>query len=272
MTNIRPKRHQARPKRKASLNMPDFIPTEFSVSQAIVILRPLVIYVAGMAVYAIFIFKFHRFIGSRDIFEYDLAKYQQARFRSVRIFIHAVSYVAKYLLVFPFVAFFWFAILTVMLSFLAKDEEITTVLLVSMAVVSAIRVTAYYNEDLSRDLAKVLPYALLGIFVVKVSYFEVAGSLVVLQLVVNELDTILYYLVFVIALEFVMRITRPVVSFSLMLRKRDLERQRGAPAKTQQQSEPPPDQAEPTPSTETANFETVAEAAPGTSQTAPNSS
>ena len=251
--------------------MPEFIPIEFSLSEAITILRPLATYVAGMAVYTIFIFKFHRFIGSRDIFEYDLAKYQHARFRSVRIFIHAVLYVAKYLLVFPFVAFFWFAVLTVMLSFLAKEEEIATVLLVSMAVVSAIRVTAYYNEDLSRDLARVLPYALLGVFVIQVSYFQVANSLEALKLAVNELETILYYLMFVIALEFVLRITQPVVSLGSMLRKREQERRRVAPAATQQrQGEPPPVQAEPTPSTETTEPEPESET--GASQPTPSSS
>ena len=192
----------------------EFIPPGLTLADAIITLRPLVLYLLGMVVYAVFIFKFYRFVGSKNIFEYDLAKYEQARFRSIRVFLHSLFYVGKYLIVFPFVAFFWFAVLTVLLTFLARDQSMQTTLLISIAVVSAIRVTAYYNEDLSRDLAKILPFALLGVFVINLSYFRLSDSLEVLQQVAAELENILYYLMFVIALEFLLRIGAPVVKFT----------------------------------------------------------
>ena len=112
---------------------------------------------------------------------------------------------------FPFVAFFWFAILTLLLSFLAKNQTVETILLVSIAVVSAVRITAYYDEDLSRDLAKILPFALLGIFLIDLSYFSLPDTLENLRQTVGEWRTMVYYLLFAIALEFVLRISTPLI-------------------------------------------------------------
>ena len=196
------------------MNISDFVPTQLNLLDALTLLRPLVIYVLGMAIYAVFIFKFYRFVGSKDIFEFDLTKYEDARFRSVRVLLHSIMYIAKYLIVFPFIAFFWVTVLTVLLTFLAKNQSLPTVLLIAIAVVSAIRVTSYYNEDLSRDLAKILPFALLGVFVIDFTYFRIADSLDVLRQVADQAETILYYLIFVIILELALRIAHPVLRYA----------------------------------------------------------
>jgi len=45
---------------------------EIDPTQAYLILKPLVIFVLGMVVYSIFIFKFYRFIAKKDVFELNL--------------------------------------------------------------------------------------------------------------------------------------------------------------------------------------------------------
>jgi hypothetical protein len=79
-----------------------------------------------------------------------------------------------------------------------------------MAVVGAIRVTSYYHEDLSRDLAKILPFALLGVFVIDLSYFTMDESMISLRRTIARINIILYYLGFIISLEFLLRITSPI--------------------------------------------------------------
>jgi hypothetical protein len=128
------------------------------------------------------------------------------------VVLHLVFYVIKYLVIFPLVAFAWFVILTVLLVFLAKDQPIDRILLVSIAVLSAIRITSYYNEDLSRDLAKMLPFALLGVFVIDLSYFSLPGSIGALQQAMTQWESVAYYLIFIIGLEFVLRLTSPVLN------------------------------------------------------------
>ena len=125
--------------------------------------------------------------------------------------IEAAAEEGKYLVLFPFVAFAWFIVLTVLLTFLAKNRAVDDILLVSMAVLSAIRVTAYYNEDLSRDLAKILPFALLGVFLIDLSYFSIPASVDALQRTMANAESVVYYLVFVIGLEFLLRISSPIL-------------------------------------------------------------
>jgi len=226
------------------VNIVDFIPTQVNLNDALATLRPLAIYVIGMSVYGVFIFKFYRFIGSKDIFNFDVTRYEQARFRSVRVMLHTVTYFLKYLIVFPVIAFFWFTVLTVLLIFLARNQTLPTVLLISMAIVSSIRVTAYYHEDLYKDLAKILPFALLGIFVIDFSYLKISESLSVLRQVGVEIETILYYLLFFIALEFLLRIITAMVGYILTPPRR---RRREVSSTTTASEPTPEEQVEPEP-------------------------
>ena len=56
---------------------------------------------------------------------------------------------------------------------LSKFSSPNHILVVSVSLVAAIRVTSYYNEQLSQDLAKMIPFALLGIFLVDATFFSV---------------------------------------------------------------------------------------------------
>ena len=188
------------------MDINDFFPGGLNMYDAIDLLRPVVVYILGMTVYAVFVFNFYRFVATRDMFEVDLSKYQESRFRWVRAFLHIVMYVVKYLIVFPVFAFFWFAILTLILTFLSKQQSFTEILLMALATVSAIRVASYYNEALSMDLAKILPFAVLGIFVVNTSFFTISDSLDTLLEAESYTENILYYLAFLIALEFALRL------------------------------------------------------------------
>ena len=188
------------------MDINDFLPSGLNVYDAIDLLRPVVVYILGMVVYAVFVFNFYRFVATRDMFQIDLSKYEESRFRWVRAFLQIVMYVVKYLIVFPVFAFFWFAILTLILTFLSKQQSFTEILLMALATVSAIRVASYYNEALSMDLAKILPFAVLGIFVVNTSFFTISDSLDTLLEAESYMENILYYLAFLIALEFALRL------------------------------------------------------------------
>ena len=218
-------------------------PNGLDTNAAIELLWPVAIYVGGMAVYAIFIFKFYRFVASRDMFALDLSKYEESRFKMVRAFLHLVMYGAKYIILFPAFAFFWFAVLTLILTFLSKDRAFSDILLIALATVSAIRVSAYYNEDLSRDLAKILPFAVLAIFLIDASFFDVSESVNVLREAGEHRESILYYLLFLIALEFALRLLFVYVSFIISTRKRILGRR--TEARQRLEAAPAPEEEEP---------------------------
>lgn len=183
----------------------DFFPNGLSIEDAFDLLEPVAIYVIGVAVYAVFVFNFYRFVALRDMFQFDVYRFEESRHRALRSFLHVVGYILKYLIVFPLFAFFWFAVLTMMLTFLSKGRELSDTLLIALATVSAIRFSAYYNEDLARDLAKILPFALLALFLIDASFFSIVDSLEILTDVNDHRETIVYYLLFLICLEFVLR-------------------------------------------------------------------
>ncbi len=187
------------------LNINDLFPNGLSVDDAIELLQPVTLYVIGVAIYAVFVFNFYRFVASRDMFAFDVYGFEESRHPALGSFLHVLGYILKYLIVFPLFAFFWFAVLTMMLMFLSKSRDFADTLLIALATVSAIRFSAYYDEDLARDLAKILPFALLALFLIDASFFNFVGSLEMLTDVNDHRETVVYYLLFLIGLEFVLR-------------------------------------------------------------------
>ena len=205
------------------MDINDIFHNGLDIGDALDLLRPVTVYILGMGVYALFVFKFYRFLASRDMFAFDLSRYAGSRFRWVRGFLHVTLYTGKYLIVFPVFAFFWFAVLTLILTFLSKGQTFPDILLVALATVSAIRVAAYYNEELSRDLAKILPFAVVAIFLIDASFFRVSESLDILKEAEYHSEHMLYYLVFLVALEFALRLIMGVVMLLARVKERILE-------------------------------------------------
>ena len=93
-----------------------------------------------------------------------------------------------------------------MLAILSKTQDVGNILLISMTLVAAVRATAYYNEDLSRDLAKMLPFALLGIFLIDISFFSLQASIETIKLLPSMWKPMIYYFIFVVGFELLLRI------------------------------------------------------------------
>lgn len=200
----------------------NMITSSFSITEAIEILKPLVYFVIGMVIYSIFVFKFYRFLARKDIFKLNLAQYNTTSFGFLRKIFSILFYVIEYILLFPVFVFFWFGIISLLFAFLMKEPIIQNILLVSMALVAAVRVTAYYTEELSKDLAKMMPFALLGIFLVDAAYFSYSESLVIVKQIPSTWNILLYYLIFIILLEFILRITHGVLRPFLPKKREEL--------------------------------------------------
>ena len=195
------------------MDINDLFSMGLSLDEALELLSDVAVYVLGMTVYAVFVFRFYRFLSSQDMFQLDMSRYEQSSMKFVRKSLQVFFYIVKYIIVFPVFAFFWFGVLTVILAFLSKGQSFSETLLVALATVSAIRVTAYYNEDLSRDLAKILPFAVLAVFLIDASFFSIGESLDILREAEKYTENIVYYLGFLVLLEFVLRIINAIVTF-----------------------------------------------------------
>lgn len=85
--------------------------------------------------------------------------------------------------------------------FLAQDLSIKSVFLVSSSLIIAVRIAAYYNEELVKDLAKLLPFALLGIFLISPTFFSVNGVMQRLSKNPNFIIQIAVFVLVAIAVE-----------------------------------------------------------------------
>ena len=193
-------------------NKQEMFQINFDINEAITVLKPLALFLLGMVIYSVFVFKFYRFLASRDIFGINLKKYNNVRHCFFGRLVTYLFNIIEYIFLLPVIIFFWFGVLTVLLTFLAKTQPSETILLVSMALIGSVRVTAYYNEDLSKDLAKMLPFALLGVFLIDISYFSFSESLSMLYKIPALYQTLFYYLLFVIVLELLLRIITMILS------------------------------------------------------------
>lgn len=132
----------------------------------------------GMVLYGIFVYHFYRFLSKRDMFSINLEKRLSSKKfsssgESSSAAPRVIAFIAMNFFIFPFVAFLWFVGYSSIMFLLVHQLPTATIFLVSSALIIAVRISAYYREDLSKDLAKLLPFALLGIFLYNPQFYAI---------------------------------------------------------------------------------------------------
>jgi hypothetical protein len=156
-----------------------------------------------MVVYSVFVWKLHKFIGTKNIFELNLKRFN----KSEHPFIASLLYFLEYIIILPILIFFWFAIFGIFL-ILVMELDLKTILFISAAVIATVRIAAYipgYGEALSREIAKLLPLNLLAIALLTPDFFDVERIIGNLSHIGEFFSLILSYLAFIIILEILLR-------------------------------------------------------------------
>ena len=163
------------------------------------------IYVILISLYSIFVFEFYRLLARKNILKLNLSKYNTSSNQGLKKFVAALLFLVEYVVILPIFVFFWFAILSFMLLILSKDQPVEQILLIAAAVVGSVRVTSYFKEDLSRDLAKMFPFTVLAIFLLSSNFLDFGSVISKLAEVPQFLDHIFFYLIFVTFFEIFIR-------------------------------------------------------------------
>lgn len=161
-----------------------------------------------IVVYSIFIWKFYRFIGTKNIIELNLNKYNRSKHPAISKFIAGIFYLAEYIIILPFLIFFWFAVFTIFLILLTEGIEMSTMLIISAIIIGAIRMTAYipkYGENLSKEIAKLVPFTFLGVAITRTGFFSQGSLIEHLGQLPQFFGDIPSYLGFIILLEIILR-------------------------------------------------------------------
>ena len=169
------------------------------------VLRPLALFVVSVVIYGVFVFHFYRFLARKDIFRLDLSKYNESGHPVLRKTVSVIFYLVKSLVMFPLFVSFWFVVLAGLLLLMGRSQTVDGIMLGAMGVVATIRVCAYYKEALATDIAKILPFALLGIMLINSSLVRIPDPAQSIQDAATRIETVVYYLIAVVALEFLLR-------------------------------------------------------------------
>lgn len=146
-----------------------------------------------IAIYSVIIYHFYRYIARRDCFKPSERKHSKA-----------IGFL-KYMFLYPFIAMLFFLGFSMILIFLTDTYEVVTILYTAFVLVLAIRITAYYTEDLSKDVAKMLPFAILGIFLVDSSYFSLESVFERINTLPGYINQIIQFLILMILIEWILR-------------------------------------------------------------------
>lgn len=132
-------------------------------------LQTLAIYGIGIAIFTALVFAFYRSLSKRRPIPLPTS--------DMPGWVGGLSRIVERGLLFPLTSFLFFAVLAASLFFLTKPEVTTgTILTIAMAVVVGVRVTVYVSEEMSNDLAKLVPLSLLAVVLVDPGYLKLGDA------------------------------------------------------------------------------------------------
>jgi len=184
------------------------------------VLFSLIVYTVLILTYSIFIWKFYRFLASREIIQLNLSQYNYSSHPLLEKVTAMGLYTLEYLIILPFLVLFWFAILSVFLLVLSESQDTAQILLISAAIITSTRITSYISEDLSKDIAKILPFTVLAAFILGTSFIDPTKIFTKLSEIPSLFSNIFTFLVFIFIIELAFRVLYAVIQ---LIRSKDEE-------------------------------------------------
>jgi len=170
------------------------------------IIPPVFFITITLTIYSIFVWFFYRLLARRDVIGLDLKKYNKERAGAIKKFFAVLFYIVEFIVVGPIAIFFWFTILSIFFIVLARELEVGTVMLICAALISAIRVTSYFNENLSKDLAKMVPFTMIAVVLTTPDFWNIGDMISRIAQVPTFFNNAIYYLLFIFILESFLRL------------------------------------------------------------------
>ncbi len=193
------------------LGIDTFISNIFNINTTNII--TLLIFTAIIIIYAVFIFYFYKFLAKKNIISLNLNQYNRTENPFFTKLFAFIFYILEYIIILPVVTIFWFAIFSILLLVMAKTMTAATIILLSAALIASVRVTAYINQNLSQELAKIVPFTLLALALTQPEFFNFSLLLERITQIPALLTYVPYYLLFIIALELILRAGNLIHSF-----------------------------------------------------------
>ncbi len=157
-----------------------------------------------ISIYALFSFYFYKFVAKRKIIDLNLNQYNTQKAGFLYTLFVGIFFIVEYLILMPIFIFFWFACFSILLLVVSKNTSITTILLISGSLIGSIRICSYFNEDLSRDIAKIVPLTILTFFLIGENFFNFEIILNRFSQIPGFFPIIAPYIIFILLLEVIL--------------------------------------------------------------------
>ena len=187
----------------------------------------------GIMIYVCFVWYVYQHLSRRDIIKLNLDKYRFAKhWRRMLMIKETFLFLLQYIVLFPVYVFLLFAVLTLSLIFLSPNPQVQTIFLSSAMLVCVIRLLAYIKEDISREVAKLLPLVLLANVLIDPTFLSQETFLGNLPEAYEAAYSLGVYLVFIVLLEWPLRFVYQLKvlawgseeTFTVEVSKEDLEK------------------------------------------------
>ena len=170
-------------------------------------------------IYALIIGYFYRFISKRNILELNLNQYNYFNHSFLIKTLATLFYIVEFIFIMPVIILIAFAVFTELLIVLTSDIQILHILMISGITIGAIRVASYIDEDISQQIAKIIPLTLLSISILSPNSLlhsqSGAKAISHLSQIPEMLSYIWYYFIFIFIIEILVRL---LYSFGLLFK------------------------------------------------------
>jgi hypothetical protein len=181
--------------------------------------------IIAISAYSVFVFIFYRALAKRDLITLDLVHYSDNFGGKIKKYSRTIIFVMQYIVIVPVLITFWTLVLAIILTLLSPDADHSRNALIATSVVGAVRILSYWTEDLSRDVAKMLPFGVLGVFLVGDAQIQIS-EIESLFSSLSEIASSFFSSLFLIAvLESILR-SISAISNLISLRRKNLNKKK----------------------------------------------
>ncbi len=157
----------------------------------------------------------HIFISTKNILRLNLNKYNRTKHPLLTKITAGFLYFLEYIIILPILIFFWFMIFAILLIFIARGMEPSSIILLAALTIAVLRVVSYipkYGESASAETAKVIPFTLLAIGLTEPLFFNSEEIIIRMSDIPQLFNGIGQYIFFIVAIELILRSLTFIVS------------------------------------------------------------
>lgn len=163
--------------------------------------------------YVLFAFTSSKYLARKNIFGLNLNQYNKSNHPTLSKLYGIFLYTLEYVIILPAFIILWFYLLSAFLSMFLASTSASLILLMAATLTVSVRILTYINEGMAHDVSKVVLLVFIAFSIISPQFSNINATIDVISQIPSIMNHILYYLIFVLALEFLMRIVYMTYTF-----------------------------------------------------------